>query len=67
LSRARCGEYDSRGRLIPPATRGALDGNRRIHCNKFHAGIAPAREPVFESADNMLAVRAEGAMIAVVK
>ena len=40
---------------------------RRFHCNKFHARVAPAREPMFERGDDMLAVAAESAMIAVVQ
>ena len=40
---------------------------RRFHCNKFHACVAPAREPMFESGDDMMAVAAESAMIAVMQ
>src|SRR4029077_17966485 len=40
---------------------------RRFHCNKFHACIAPAREPMFERGDDMLAAAAESAMIAVMQ
>lgn len=44
-----------------------INCRRRIYCNKFHARIAPARQPVFERGDDMAAVAAESAMIAVVQ
>src|SRR5258708_26037969 len=40
---------------------------RRLHCNKFQARIAPAREPMFERGDDMMTIAAQSAMIAVVQ
>src|SRR6266700_2053020 len=53
--------------LSPHALRAGsmFPAQARINCNKFIARVTPSRQPMFKRRDDVMAVAAQGAMIAV--